>query len=536
MGKYFGVMLDMSRNGVMKVETLKKYVDYLSAFGYNMLQLYTEDTYEVDGEPYFGYLRGGYKKSELKEIDAYCKKKGIELVPCIQTLAHLNTIFKWPAYAVVNDTANILLVDDPRTYQLIDNMFATIAECYTSRRVHIGMDEAHMVGLGQYLDKHGYCNRFELLNKHLAKVVEIAKKYGFDPMMWSDMFFRIANSGEYYGRDPKLPQELIDGVPSDVSLVYWDYYHDNKDDYRAMISAHQKFGRDIWFAGGAWSWIGFAPANQYTLRTMKPALDVCREEGMENIFMTMWGDNGRECSLFALLPSLYYMKRYYDGETDKKVIEKEFQALTGEAFDHMMNLDLPNFVGGDREGFRNPCKFMLYSDPFFGWLDTQAKENVGDEYKKLARKFSLYAGQSSSFSYLYDFYAKLCRVLSTKYDLGVKLRAAYQANDRAALEELVGTFKKTEKNLRIFHEAFRALWHKENKPHGFEVQDARLGGLAGRLDSCKKRLQAYLREEEDSLPELEEELLDYAGKGKEYSKETPCCNDWLSIITVNQLW
>ena len=57
--KYFGVMLDCSRNAVMKPSAIKKFVDYLSAFGYNMLQLYTEDTYEVKNEPYFGYLRGG---------------------------------------------------------------------------------------------------------------------------------------------------------------------------------------------------------------------------------------------------------------------------------------------------------------------------------------------------------------------------------------------------------------------------------------------------------------------------------------------
>ena len=76
--KYFGVMLDMSRNGVMNITTLKKYIDTISLFGYNMLQLYTEDTYEVDNEPYFGYLRGAYKKTEIKEIDEYCKQKGIE--------------------------------------------------------------------------------------------------------------------------------------------------------------------------------------------------------------------------------------------------------------------------------------------------------------------------------------------------------------------------------------------------------------------------------------------------------------------------
>ena len=87
--QYFGVMLDMSRNGVMKPASVNKFVDYISSFGYNMLQLYTEDTYEVKNEPYFGYLRGGYTKEEIQEIDAHCKEKGVELIPCIQTLAHL---------------------------------------------------------------------------------------------------------------------------------------------------------------------------------------------------------------------------------------------------------------------------------------------------------------------------------------------------------------------------------------------------------------------------------------------------------------
>ena len=85
--KTMGVMLDMSWNAVMKVSQLKKYIDYLSAMGFNALELYTEDTFKIEGEPYFGYLRGGYTAAEIKEIDAYAASKGIELIPCIQTLA-----------------------------------------------------------------------------------------------------------------------------------------------------------------------------------------------------------------------------------------------------------------------------------------------------------------------------------------------------------------------------------------------------------------------------------------------------------------
>ena len=177
--KRFGVMLDCSRNAVMKPEQVKKIASVLKDFGYTMLQLYTEDTYEVENEPFFGYLRGRYSVEELQDIVSYCKEIGMEVIPCVQTLAHLNQIFRWKEYAVVNDFADILLPEEERTYALIENIFKTLRKCFSSEYVHIGMDEAHMLGLGKYLDKHGYNNRFDILNRHLNKVIEIAKRYGF---------------------------------------------------------------------------------------------------------------------------------------------------------------------------------------------------------------------------------------------------------------------------------------------------------------------------------------------------------------------
>ena len=71
----FGVMLDCSRNAVMNLPTLKKWIDLTADMGYNTLLLYTEDTYEVDNQPYFGHLRGRYSQKELKEIDDYAFQK-----------------------------------------------------------------------------------------------------------------------------------------------------------------------------------------------------------------------------------------------------------------------------------------------------------------------------------------------------------------------------------------------------------------------------------------------------------------------------
>ena len=129
-----GIMIDCSRNAVMNVDSIKKMVLHLEKMHYDTLLLYTEDTYEVDGEPLFGHLRGRFSKDELREIDSFCIQHGIELIPCIQTLAHLNAIFKWhKEYDRINDCNDILLVDEDDTYELIDCMFSSLSSCITSR-------------------------------------------------------------------------------------------------------------------------------------------------------------------------------------------------------------------------------------------------------------------------------------------------------------------------------------------------------------------------------------------------------------------
>lgn len=530
----FGVMLDMSRNAVMKVEEIKKYAKTLSAMGYNMIQLYTEDTYEVDGEPYFGYLRGRYSQEELKEVVTYCNGLGMEVIPCIQTLAHLNQIFRWKTYESVLDTADILLAEDEKTYALIENMFKSLRKCFTSEYVHIGMDEAHMLGLGKYLEKHGPVRRFDILLKHLQKVCEIAKKYDFKPLMWSDMFFRLEHKGEYYGKDFRVGEDVRALVPQEVGLVYWDYYHTDKEMYEGMIDAHQEFNNDVWFAGGAWTWSGFSSGNQKTLDTMIPAVQSCQKKGVKNIFFTMWGDNGKECSYYSVLPSLYAIKRFYDGEEDMDKIKAEFKEITGEDFDDLCLCDEPNYINGQKDVIYNVCKFALYSDPFNGFLDEKltSVELAEEHYNSLATRLFAAAKRSKKYGYVLESQAKLCKVLEVKYGLGVRTRAAYQAEDKKAIKALVADYTKAEKAIKVFHAAFQKLWFNENKPHGFDVQDIRIGGLLQRLASCKARLKAYAAGKIDKIAELDEEILPYLNLFEDGMLNM---NVWLHNATANIL-
>ncbi len=529
--RYFGVMIDCSRNAVMKVEKVKEFVDYVSAFGYNMLSLYTEDTFEVNNEPRFGYLRGRYSKDEIKEIDNYCALKGVELIPCVQVLAHLNQIFRWREYNAIKDFNDILLVDDERTYQLIENIFQTISQTFSSKRINIGMDEAHMVGLGKYLDKHGFENRFDILRKHLDKVVELAKKYELKPMMWSDMFFRLANNGEYYGDN--MTEEARKSVPNEMSLIYWDYYHDDYEHYKKIISAHQKFNKELWFAGGAWTWKSFAPDNAYSLKTMFPAMDACKDLGVENIFLTMWGDDGKECSTFAVLPSLFAIKEYYDGNKDLNSIKRKFKSVTGEDFDHMISLDLPNRIYSELNG-ENPCKYLLYNDLFCGFLDSTISGDEAHIFADGAKRLSEYS-KNSKFSYIFNELSLLLEVLQTKCDLGLELRNAYKNKDKQLLKSAEENIEKVSVKLKEFYKAFEELWMTENKPFGFEVHQARIGGLLLRLEYCGRKVKDYLDGKIDRIEELEQDILDYETGSKQFNKRPIYLNLYKNIITTNVL-
>ena len=518
--KRFGLMIDMSRDAVMTVDAVKKTADLMAKMGYNTLMLYTEDTYEIEGEPYFGYLRGRYSEKELSEIVAYCETLGIEVIPCIQTLAHLDAIMRWPEYAKICDFRNILLVEDERTYTLIDRMLKQVKKVFKTKKIHIGMDEAHMLGLGKYLDRHGYHNRFDLLTAHLKKVVEMVKACGLEPIMWSDMFFRLGNHGVYSLDDPQIPEDLPQKIHPDVALTYWEYFSADPKRYDAMFRAHQKLGREIWFAGGAWTWTGFAPHNRFSVHATKAALESCRKYGVENVILTLWGDDGGECSRFSVLPALYASAEFARGNFDMPSIRQGFEAEFGIPYEAFCDLDLwANEAKGDAaEAITNPDKYLLYADPFLGMTDSTLRGGEGEKYKDCAEKLSPYVAHET-YGPLFRSLRDLSLVLEKKAELGLKLRRTYQAGDKAELKKLAADLRIAKSRTEDFLRSLRAVWTAENKPHAFAVQELRLGGLIARLESCANRVKDFTEGKIDSIPELEEKILDYKGHFEDLQKK-----------------
>lgn len=509
-------LIDVSRNAVYKVEEVKKLLVKLAFMGYNKCMLYTEDTYEIDEYEYFGYLRGRYSKSELKEIDDFAYSIGIELIPCIQTLGHLKQTLKWDYAEEIRDTENVLLVGNQKTYEFIECMIATLRSVFRSKNIHIGMDEAMDLGRGEYITKNGYKNHYDLMIEHLNKVCEIVKRYNFKPMMWDDMFFRAgAPNGDYYNVDSIITDEISNSIPKDLTLIYWDYYTSEEDKYEMFIEKRKKFNNKVMFAGGVWKWLGYAPTYSKTIHTTTLALKKCKEKAIGDIIATVWADEGAESPLDTVMMGLIlFGEHFYHQEVSDEWLNRRCEFLTGLSVDDFMSLEEIDLIGNIKRPNNNqlnPSKYLIYQDILLGAFDKHIEGiELGSYYNELSDKYEHLSSKSIQYKDMFELFEAISSFLAIKGDLGVKIRKAYLEDNRNELRRIVEVkIPLLIERLEKFHEVFRINWYKRCKGHGFEVIDIRLGGIKQRANSTIYRLNQYLEGEISYIEELDDERLLY---------------------------
>ena len=508
-----GAMADVSRGAVMKAEAVKRYIDMLAALGMNLLMLYTEDTYEVPEYPQLGYLRGRYSQQDLRELDEYAARAGVELVPCIQTLGHMRQFLQWGVNAPLRDQMDILLIDDEKTYELIEAQVCSMRACMRTGRIHIGMDEAHGVGLGQYLLRYGETDRHELLCRHLSRVVKICEKYGFRPIMWSDMFFRLGSkTNDYYDLGAHVPQRIIDSIPQ-VDLCYWDYYHEDETFYDKMLDEHARMGGNTVFAGGIWTWSGFLPHVKKTEATMFPALSACAKHGVDTVFATMWGDDGAETNLFlaaGLLP--IFSEACWQGEN----CPKEEMILAGECLTGLPReaLCAMGEFYPSAEDVRTG-KGILWCDPLYPLMNTQ-DGTLPAAIARGEKAIAVLARYADRLECRYA--AKVFEVMMKKAELLIGLREKYVSGDGAGLEEAARqTMPALRERYGELMRLHREIWERDMKRNGWEIICLRYGAVMGRLDDAADALLRYLDGSLERIDELEEEPI-FGGRGMLYEQ------------------
>ncbi len=521
------------------VDTLKRFMEYLAKLHYDTFYLEITAGYGLEGEPFFAYLRAKYTNEEMKELDAHAKSLGITIIPTIQTLAHLGFMFRWPPYLPLRDIDEIMMVGEPRVYEIVEKMIKTMAECFSSKIIHLGMDEAFHLGRGKYQDVNGPRNRVDIMQEHVAKVLEICDKYGVKTEMWGDMYIRMAYGA--YERGPMTfdkSEEVRKSMPQNVKIHYWDYYSTEKDHYVNFIEKFQKITDNIVFDGGVWDYIGYNVNNAYSIKITKAAFEACVEKGIKEATVTIWGgDSVNESPLWATMPTLVAASEFAHGNYDMDKIKARFKELMGIDFDAFMLLEKvdglkPRDINNE---MCSPTKYLLYNDVFAGMYDSTIDQSERHIFTDVAKALNPYVNDPK-WGYIFRKTKALAEVMEYKFDLGVRTRKAYSEGDKKQLKYLANTvYPLVIKRIKKFYKAQREYWYLENMQNGFEVEDVRFGGLIQRLENCRALLKEYCAGKIERLAELEQKIVDYIDGSDTYTQGAFMENGYMDEVSVLRL-
>jgi hypothetical protein len=130
----------------------------------------------------------------------------------------------------------------------------------------------------------------------------------------------------------------------------------------------------------------------------------------------------------------------------------------------------------------------------------------------------------------------LAEVMEYKFDLGVRTRKAYLANDKEEMRNLANNvYPLVAERIEKFYETFREYWYRENMQNGFEVMDVRFGGLLQRLKNCARLLLDYCDGKVERLAELEQKIVDYIDGSDTYTTGAFMENGYTDEVSVLRL-
>ena len=525
-----GAMLDVSRGRVLTVDYLKGRLDRMKKMGYNAVMLYTEDVFRLEGEPKWGYMRGGYTLEEMKDLKAHADKIGFKMIPCIETLGHLEQPFRWADFADVKNTGSTILVGEEKSYALIDKIVAFWAQAVGGTRIHLGMDEAWGFAGAKYEKRNGKRPGVDVFLDHLKRVNEICAKHGFtEPIIWSDMFYRLASARhDYYDPEAKADPSLAARIPKNMRLCYWDYYHDRQDYYEGMIEGHRSLGSEPVLAGGIQIWSHFFHDREKTLATMSSFLAAAKAKGCKEFFFTLWGDDGGTAIQGVAEEGLFACAELAAGRTAEPTADNcaRFREITGLDYRSLAKLGEVCRHYADEWPDMILEASMLYDDPLYcgnyrnylvrkpsettdrrfycahykdaAWRDDGAK--VMADHRRVLAECAELTGLPAAAS-------DLARVLSAKVAYEADLLAAWKAKDLPTLARLARTdLPALISKMKAFIESYRTDWYATSQPFGFERVQKRNAAALARLEEAKRRLDDWLAGKTKTIEELDETL------------------------------
>lgn len=285
-----GVLLDISRDKVPTMETLYGLVDLLASWKINQLQLYTEHTFAYCNHPLVWASASPMTAEQILALDAYCRKRYIDLVPNQSCFGHMHRWFKHERYRPLAESPGGFIdpwgnkhnapfsldPTNPGSLKLVRGLFAELLPNFTSTSVNVNCDETFDLGQGR---SRGVCEEKGPGRVYLDFLLEIhrlVQSHGRTMQYWGDII------GHY--------PELLANLPLEAIALEWGYEADHPFDKRTKAFAAA--GIPFYVCPGTSSWLSLGGRTDNCVENIRNAVQNGLKHGAIGILTTDWGDLG----------------------------------------------------------------------------------------------------------------------------------------------------------------------------------------------------------------------------------------------------
>ncbi|HEX5218457.1 MAG TPA: family 20 glycosylhydrolase [Verrucomicrobiae bacterium] len=295
-----GVMLDISRGRVPKLETLLDLVERLADFKINEFQLYTEHTFAYRGYKSVWRDWGALTAEEIRTLDARCRELGIDLVPNQNSFGHLRYFLEHPKLKQLAEVSEpyegstgdflrfptTLAPNNPGTIKFIRELYDELLPNFSSRFFNVGCDETWDLGRGQsktLCEKRG---KGRVYVDFLRQIQGEVAKRGRRMMFWGDIILHHP--------------ELLKGLPKDVIALNWGYEANHP--FAKETATFAKFKVPFYVCPGTATWMTLIGRHDTAFANLRLAAEAGRKHGALGYLNTDWGDGGHPQPLAVSWP------------------------------------------------------------------------------------------------------------------------------------------------------------------------------------------------------------------------------------------
>ena len=300
-----GVMLDISRGRVPKLETLLDLAEKLSDFKINELQLYTEHTFAYKKYKSVWQSWGALTAKEIQILDARCRELGIDLVPNQNSFGHLRYFLADPRLKKLGEVSEpyeggdaatgnqeflrrptTLAPNHPGTIKFLRGLYDELLPNFTSKSFNVGCDETWDLGRGQSKKLCETKGKDHVYLDFLKKIHREVSARDKKMMFWGDIILKYPN--------------LIRELPKNVVALNWGYEVNHPFAKEAAQFAKAKI--PFYVCPGTSTWQTLVGKHDNALANLRAAAKAGKKFGAIGFLNTDWGDGGHPQPLAVSWP------------------------------------------------------------------------------------------------------------------------------------------------------------------------------------------------------------------------------------------